>query len=141
MPPLAATGATPGSIKLKLGYDHNSVVQLGNQQTIAQVILFRHNLGEGELISWLQSKRKEPRGRTMFPLSLILPRKVSRLRYLEIKFVNDGFKQFGLYGIRFEFVCALPAVIMLFEVCGKVSRNKYLNSSADKGTVSMYIVM
>lgn len=50
MLPLAATGATPGSIKLKLGYDHNSVVQLGNQ-TMAQVILFRHNLGEGELIS------------------------------------------------------------------------------------------
>lgn len=67
MPPLAATGATPGSIKLKLGYDHNSVVQLGNQ-TMAQVILFRHNLREGELISSPQSERKEPQGRTILIL-------------------------------------------------------------------------
>lgn len=71
MPPLAATGATPGSIKLKLDCDRDSVVQLGDQ-TMAQVILFGGNLGEGELISWPQSTEKEQHGRLTLPLSLIL---------------------------------------------------------------------
>lgn len=104
MLPLAATGATPGSIKLKLGYDHNSVVQLGNQ-TMAQVILFRHNLGEGELISSPQSERKEPQGKTILP---ILSGKVYRHRYLRENPANSYFTWRNLNTARFYLHLVAP---------------------------------